>query len=91
MFPKKDHDYLFHTFSPCSHPTPKTDYSVFKNRKCGCVNKENNSKLLPTDSCSQSLFMSFVDPFEKHHFSKVKSFQGKVYLLKLKGSPAKKF
>lgn len=90
MFPKKDPDYLFHTFPLLTHPlSPKTDYSVFRNRKCGCENKENTSKLLPRDSQSQSLFMSFVDPFEKHHFSKVTVLPREGSLVTVKGVTCK--
>lgn len=85
---KKEPDFLFHTSLPFTHP-PKTDYSVFKNRKCGCVNKENTSKLLPTDSHSQSLLMSFVDPFEKHHFSKVILLPAEGSLFTVKGITCK--
>lgn len=91
MFPKKDPDYLFHTSPSLTHPNhpPKTDYSVCRNRKCCCLNKENISKLLSTDSHRQSLFMSFVDPFKKHHFSKVSLLPGEGSLVGVKGVTCK--
>lgn len=88
MFPKKDPDYLFHTSPPHTHPS-KTDYSIFRKRKCGCVNKENIIKLLLTDSHSQSLFIIFVHPFEKHHFSKITLLPGAGSLVKNEGITCK--
>lgn len=70
-------------------PPPKTDYSVCRNRKCCCLNKENISKLLSTDSHRQSLFMSFVEPFKKHHFSKVSLLPGEGSLVGVKGVTCK--
>lgn len=72
---------MFHTSPPLTQP-PKTDYSIFRNRKCGCVNKENIIKLFLTDSHSQSLFIIFVHPFEKHHFSKITFLPGEGPLVK---------
>lgn len=86
----KEGSWLFIPHFPFPHTHPsKTDYSIFRKQKCGCVNKENIIKLFFMDSHSQSLFIIFVHPFEKHHFSKITLLPGAGSLVKIEGITCK--